>query len=876
MSLAISETLQEPQSHHGHSGDVRLSANSRWVNWRQYQHLLWREWRILRWWLVAAVTLTLTTMTLSAVFLTGPEGLLYRDFLVLLYTQSLIAPGTFLIGALSSSFAQDREDISFQWCTSLPVHWAQSITVKLFGACAGAVVSLVVCWVMALMLSTLFDESLRPSEAIAVDEPINARLVLFGGISSVVFTFFFVTYSVSLIGIQLCRQATNGVFLALCLSIGFLTLWYFGFREIAERYGPRGNSFAYTVVAIFGSPLICGCLFLAVASYLYRWRWYAGMYSPVAPKNFLAERQEKTLSVVDTWPLTWRVPSQQQALFWLAWRKAIQAWWWMPILVSLILLGVLMRGQSVVELYFLVPLGFLLLASFIGLGAVWSFYGERGGEAESFLAERGVSPSRHWWSHYLISTVGGTLVFLGSLFALHVLDSLIRGESILFVPESQHRPFVILLIVGAHAFTGVCLLAGQTFRRWQLAIIAVAFAVIVFCFLLGSAIATSGYVGGLLCFGLAFTGLPLSWYLSKRAAIRWQPNLDLVFPVFATIVVIGSVFMVPWVRVWVLPPSVTTLAVGRAIPSFNVPSLPAHDLEPLLSREVLFAWTDIRSLFAKTSADKLQSAANELRPKLKQCLEQAHRSSIPMHKVQDSDVINARAYFDSLGPTAFAALEIGDMETAELALKLRLKILTDLRPVSGICDLDSLQSEFLEGLERNASDEALQRLKRLLGQHPSLLSDAPESAKTLWENSMEAQASFLYRNARDLLKGKVTQVARSNDSLLESDTWLAQTKFGSWYRETARMHIDVLPFELATDLEEERFRREVSFVYRNFQRYLSSGEVAPGLFYQELELGGICFMDDLSGQVLNWDRQWKTLAVLEARMAQLPEIFENR
>lgn len=872
MSVAISESLQQPHTHHDHSGDVRLSANSGWVNWKPYLHLLWREWRILRWWVLASLILTSTTMILFAVFLgrLGPNDLSYPNFLMFLYAQSFFAPGTLLIGALSSSFAQDREDISFPWCTSLPIHWGQSMAIKLVSIGAGGIA----CWAIALTLSTLIGEMIRPTQAIAYEAP-DLKVGLGPGSASVVFTLFFVFFSLSLIGIQLCRQATNGVLLAICLSILFIPLWHFGFDQLAVRYGPRGNSFAFTVIAIGGLQLFCGGLFLAIAGYLYRWRWYTGMYSKLTPKNLLARRHSQTTDAVDTWPLSWHVPSQQAALFWLAWKKTWQAWWWVPIVVSLILLGAILQGRANNAPYFFAPLGLLLLPVFIGLDAIWSFHGERGGEPESFLAERGVSPYRNWWSRYLISTVGGTLVFLGSLYTLHVLDSIVRGNSIMLVPSSPQRPFVTLLIVGAHAFTGVCLFAGQIFRRWQLASIAVAFGVIVFFFLVNSAIATSGYVGGLLCFGLAFTAIPLSWYLSKQAAIRWQPNLDWVYPVYLSVVLIGIVFVVPWSRVWVLPPPVTALAVGRAIPPFTVPNLPEHNLEPLLSREVLFTWTDVRSLFARASADRLQSAANELRPKLKQGLEQAQRSSIPMHKVQISDVSNARAYFDSLGLTAFTALEIGDMETVELALKLRLKILTDLRPVSGICGFDSLQFEFLEGMEKNASTAALQRLKRLLGQDPSLLSDPVESAQALWKNSMEAQASFLYRNAKDINEGKVRQGLWSDNPITQSDAFLVQTRLGNSFVEEFGM-IDVLsPADLLPAFELERSRREISFVYRNLQRYLTTGEVTPGLRYREADFGGLSFVDDLSWQVEHWDRQWKALARLEARLAQLPETMEN-
>lgn len=863
MSVALSENSGSQDSVADRDRGLQTSTSLLWISWKPILHLLWREWRILRWWLVASLAITSTTMMLCATFLGGqhPTSVPYSELLVLLYLQSFIAPGTFLIGALSSSFANDREDTSFQWCTSLPVHWTQSIIVKLFISCSGALV----CWWIALLLATLIGATIRPIEPLGVAALSDSRMVLSMYASPVVFTFFFVTYSLSLIGIQICRHATNGVFLAIFLSITFLILWLVGISEYSPGFD-RESSLIIAIATIF-SPLICGCLFLAVACWLYRWRWYRGMYSNVAPTNYLYGRQTITDDSIDSWPLAWSVPNQQQALFWLAWKKAAQAWWWVPFLVWIIFLGTLMRDRSGNVLIFLVPLGFLLLATFIGLGSIWSFYGERGGEAESFLAERGVSPTRHWWSRYLVSTIGGTLVFLGAMYLLQLMDWIIRGETIVLAPQNIQLQFLTFLIVGVHAFTGVCLLAGQTFRRWQLAIIAVAFGAIVFTFCFGSAVVMGGYFGGLFCFGLGLSAIPLSWCLSKQAAVRWQPNLDWVFPLFATVVVTMMVCMMPWVRIWVLPPPVTELSVGRAIPSFTVPNLSPHNMQPLLSREVLFAWTDVRTVLATTNADELGTAAEELRPQLKRCLEQAQNSSTPMNQAQISDVRNAASYFNSLGSTAFAALEIGDAETAALSLKLRVKILTDLRPISGLFEFDSLQVEFLEALGTKASVEALQLLRKLIAQDERLLSDSPEQARTIWAESIEAQASFLYRNGDDLANNPRIWLRPINSS----DSWLAETRLGNALTTVAGIGGDFPLFELWPDLEKERFRREISFAYRNFQIYLNTGKLTPGLSRQErLDLGSPSFNDCLSGQVADWDRQWKALARLEARLKELP------
>jgi len=800
MSIVVSETPAERPLTATFECGYTKSTSLPWTSWQPMMHLLWREWRILRWWLVASFALAATTMMLSAAFLggQGPTSGQYAELLVLLYAQSLIAPGTFLIGALSSSFANDREDKSFQWCTSLPVHWAQSMIVKLCLSCIGAMVS----WWIALILTTLIGATIRPIEPLVVEAANDSRLALAlykATSSAAVFAIFFATYSLSLVGIQICRQATNGVFLAICLSVAFLTLWSFGFTEVARRYD-REYSITYALLTFFGSLLMCGCLFLAVASWLYRWRWYRGMYSNVAPQNYLADQQAITADSIDHWPLRWSVPNQQQALFWLAWKKAVQAWWWVPLLVCIILFGSLVADRSGNALTFLVPLGFLLLATFIGLGSIWSYYGERGGEAESFLAERGVSPTRHWWSRYLVATVGGTLVFLSALYLLQLMDSVTRGETIVLIPPNPQLRYLTLLIAGVHAFTGVCLFAGQTFRRWQLAIIAVVFGAVVFTFLLGSAMAMAGYFGGLFCFGLVLTAIPLSWCLSRQSLVRWQPNMDWVFPLFATVVVTASVIMIPWVRLWVLPPQATELSVGRDIPSFTVPSLPRHDMQPLLSKEILYPWNDVRTLFANVNSDELRTASKSLRSQLRQYLDLAQSSTTPMTETKISDVGNLRSYFNSLGETAFVALEIGDAETAELALKLRVKILTDLRPISGLFDFDSLQTEFLEALRTKASVGALQLLRKLVLQDERLLSDAPELARTIWVKSIEAQTSFVYRNGNDLANAR-SPAKMSRDS----DVWLAQTQLGRSFRHVFGIGGDFPLFELAAKMEKNDF-----------------------------------------------------------------------
>jgi hypothetical protein len=871
MSVVVSETAAEqpwvPGLDHGWPNPASLLSRS----WKPIQHLLWREFRILCWWLVASLALAALTMILSSTFLVGrgPMGVNYSEFTMLLYVQSFIAPGTFLIGALTASFANDRNDMSFQWCTTLPVHWVQSIIVKLFLSCIGAIA----CWWIALILTALIDATVKPVEPLGIAAVNDLRWDSFRAASSpAFFTAFFVMYSVSLIGIQICRQATHGIFLAICLSITFLALWLSDFREYSQHDG-RDSSLIYSIKTIFGSPLICGCLFLALASWLYRWRWYRAMYSNVAPTNFLEGRQPKVDDSSNRWPLSWSIPNQQLALFWLARKKAVLAWWWcVPLSVSMIFLSVFLNAHSDNVLMLLAPLGFLLLLTLIGLGSIWSFFGERGGEAESFLAERGVCPTRHWWSRYLVSSVGGTLVLLSVLYLSHLMDSLNRGETIVLFPPNTPRAFFAFLIMGVHGFTGVCLLAGQTFRRWQLAVIAVAAGSVVFAFLLGSAILTAGFFGGLLCFGLVLTAIPLSWCLSKQAATRWQPNLDWVYPLFATVVVSVIVFLTPWVRLWVLPPQATELSAGRTLPSFSIPSLPPHDMQPLLSQEILRPWTNIRTMFATVNSDEIRTASKALQPQLRQYLDLAERSKTSMLETQISDVANARNYFNSLGVTAFVALELGDAETAELALKLRIKILTDLRPIAGIFEFDSLQTEFLEALRINASFEALQLLKKLKHQDKRLLSDPPEQARAIWAESIEAQASYLYRNGHEIAHGAKNWLRHQGGRgpVSSSDTWLARTRLGSSFTEVFGIMRDVPVFVGWADLEQERFRREISFAYRNFQDYLNTGKVTPGLHRNELlDLGAPSFVDSLSGQIAEWDRQSKALARLEARLNEL-------
>ncbi len=222
-------------------------------------------------------------------------------------------------------------------------------------------------------------------------------------------------------------------------------------------------------------------------------------------------------------------------------------------------------------------------------------------------------------------------------------------------------------------------------------------------------------------------------------------------------------------------------------------------------------------------------------------------------------------------------MEIGDGETAEVALRLRRKILDGLQPVTGLYGLDAIQFEFFENLERTSSPEALQILTELHRQQPTLLSGDTEHAHAVWTEAMKAQFSYLYRLPRGEWTSTLRQVGSAPTvSIAASDELLGQTALGRSFIERMNLVKVILPESWWYSAEEARFQREIGYAYQIFRDYQKTDRLSTTQMPYDAEFGELNSRHNLLKQIETWDNQRKAWARLLARMNQLPEKPESR
>lgn len=873
MSVAVPQSIENQSPVGRISSDVWRSTEGwqfsevRWQIARPLVHLLWREWRLLSWWFLAAIVFPLTVMFLTALRFSSYFGLggSYYELVLELSRQSLLAPMVFLVGSLVASFANERDDSSFIWCTTLPLRWRLPFGVKLFCAFGGALL----CWLIVLPMEIVIGRLFRPTEDLMILLPAEQVFqYAFYSYFPQTFVYFFAAYLVAMVSIQLARQASNAVTLVGVIGICFATEWYSRVFGILDRLPIVEYPSTYDRLA--QSPIVFGAVVLASAACLYRWRWLSGMYANIKPPTVVIQVLAPSSTFVDSWPVTWAPPAPRVALNWLAYKRIAPSWNLSLVAVFVANIGFLLLDRSLSQNFVLGPFAVLALFVLIGLGSIWTCHGERGGEAESFLAERGLSPSAYWWSRYWWHTVGGTLVFL-VLLAFSLILSLLRGERV-FTSYSPFEPHLLMLvwIVGIHAYSAACMLAGQTVRNWQFAMFQVGLGTVLLVFMVFIALEASGYPGVLVACSMVLTALPLSWWLSRATLVFWKPAFDWVFPVFSVVVIASVVFATPWVRIWVLPPPANELDFGRALPEFVVPGSIGNDLQPLVGHEVFFPTKSVASTLSSRDTVALKTTAIRSRRRLNELLADAVTVG---HKVSRSEIshpmiLDARQCFASASEIAVVALELGDAETAELALRLRAIILADVQPVTGIYEFDSLQVEFLETLDRRSSVEAIDVLKELYQKDPSLLPDNTEEFRQIWVKSMEAQLSYLHRNVVKNGAKSATN-ANHNSAISASDAWFDNMNFTSVRNARFDVLGSLLPAAVWPDLEVERYRREVSADYRMLQDYLQKGHAIEYSSHdREIFVGVLSRRSSFAYQIKNWERQRIAMARLMSRLSQ--------
>ncbi len=917
VSVSSSDSLEQRAANWPPSWSLPQGETRTWWTGTGLPQLIWRDGRSLLGWLGTSLLLSLGIMTFymvpQLVNRQASEASYIWDSMLSLYLHAWLGPIIFLVGALVSGFATERENPSFQWCTSLPMRWYQAWSVKLGLTLIGALVCWAICWYAAGVWtqflpwahSSLSEQ--RSYDQLPVDMARPWPIVL-------------AIYSIGVLCLLLTRHVLAGISLAGGVSLGLAVAWL---GPPPAHIDTTTTFYRVSVFLLDPRVVSIGCL--ALSAVAYRWRWYRGMYTSGWFGEFWgARRAVAAPAAAIAWGPAWRRPTAALALVWLAWRKVRWLGWWVgAAVIVLVVTGQIERSVNAGIVYAVLPLALLALTFLFGLISVWSLTGERAGEPQSFLAERGVSPTGCWWSRYAVMVLGSVGLLTG-LYVLFSMDGLgLRAHNI--GPRLQTEDYlwtVLIFGLALQAIGSLGLLAGQLLRSWEVAFMSLIVCTILLLMLSANANETSGLPGLVWSWGVVLLVVPLSWALSWVGLARWQPRLGWVFPVVFLGIIAASLLGVSWLRVQVLPPANPVLAQARSLPAIQAnvlhgfrywycqPFLPAGVSElrkykggpvsPQVADGLprpLSSPADHRpgGSIPRGAADELrvivQSARDGLEQQLKwieTCGQQdfdpadidtrlgprwrdmasSQSLMLPYEELSFGEISQLQRKFGVLGENAIVALELGELEVAELLLQLRVKLLTAARPILGAASLDVHQTAFLESLYFRVSDPAIVSLQALLKKQPHLLTGDPTQAHEDWRGAMESQFSFAYRRGFD--SSNSADANRDSDDGAERvncDRWLREIYLSRRFHSRAVLPWNLLPRSIQDDWERQRYQREVSVAYEQFQEYCRSERLPPGL--SETNIGKKIAVHPLFDQIRNFHREQEYAQRIRARAAAL-------
>jgi len=879
--------------------------------------LIWRDGRSLAIWFVTSLLLSLGIMTFYMVpQLDNHEAnaaFYTLEAMQWLYLQAWLGPTLFLLGALLSGFASETEDPSFQWCTSLPMRWYQAWSVKLCLTLIGALACWAICWYAAGVWTQFLpwvDPTMsqqRSYDQLPVDMARPGLHVL-------------ALYSVGMLCLLLTRHVFGGACLAAGVSLGLAITWL---GPPPAHIDTTTTFYRVSIFLLDPRVVTIGCF--ALSALAYRWRWYRGMYASGWFDGLWGPR--RTFAAPATaiaWGPTWSRPPAALALVWLAWRKVSWLGWWVGAAsIVLVIAGQIERSVNAGIVYAVLPLALLALSFLFGLISVWSLTGERAGEPQSFLAERGVSPTGCWWSRYAVMVLGSVGLLTG-LYVLFSMDGLgLRAHNI--GPRLQTEDYlwtVLIFGLALQAIGSLGLLAGQLLRSWEVAFMSLIVCTILLLMLSASAYETSGLPGVVWGWGLVLLVAPLSWALSWVGLARWQPRLGWVFPVVFLGITAASLLGVSWLRVQVLPPANPVLAQARSLPAIQAnvlhgfrywhcqPFLPAGVSElrkykggpvspqvadglprPLSSPanhrpggSIPRGAADELRVIVQSARDGLETQLNWIETCGQQDFDPADIDTrlgprwrdmassqslmLRYEELSLGERSQLQRNFGVLGENAIVALELGELEVAELLLQLRVKLLTAARPILGACSLDVHQTAFLESLYFRVSDPAIVSLQALLKKQPHLLTGDPTQAREDWRGAMESQFSFVYRRGFDSSNSAdANGISEYETEQGDGDRWLRDIYHSRMFHSRAVLPWNLLPRSIQNDWERQRYQREVSAAYEQFQEYCRSGQLPRVLL--ESNIGKKIAVHRLLDQVTNFHQEQLHTQRIHARAAAL-------
>lgn len=853
-----------------------LSRPPRFPVWIGVLQLVWRDGCATIGWLCASLLLPSLLMAWYLIGDFSNSNLYPLESVRWLYALAWVSPVMFLLGAVVSCFASERDSVSFQWCSSLPIRWYQAWFVKLGWTAVNAVLCWAVCWYVADYFVKIGSfKDVYDTQPGAIDAIRQEMQRYWPNI--------FLFFSVGMLSVQLTSRIITAVGVGGVISLPFCIFPHDAKLSYPHQLPSYGESL-YGLFPWLINPLVAGVCLLAAATVVYRWRWHSGMYSSglagwlnIARHYFVRETKEPT------WGPGWSPPSPFMGLIWLSCRKYVMLWWWIGLAGVLVFAGRLSEDSSSVQ----VPLelsSLLILTCFLlyVLTVSRSFNGELAGGSQSFLADRGISATSYWWSHYGV----GVLVVSGLLGGLwywcaETAPLVTFGQT----PSERLVLTSFLVVIVTHSVGVLGLLASQLTSRWEIAFLHLLTATIVFVILGSSATNVSG-VAGLIWHLSVISVLGLvSWGISWRGLVGLQSGQSWAFPVLCLSVAFVSLIGASWLRVYSLPPADPVLAQVRGLPIIDVNALHGFG-----------RWTNLAhpGPITDVNAEDIPQKLRRLCPELKEmleCIESCSPQELDptifgatqgprverattltpkvgaYHQLTQRELRELGSILGALGDTALTAIEVGELEVAELCMKLRVRLVTAARPLLGICSFDVLQSRFLEACS-DADDNFILNLATLLEKDSQLLTGDLEPARSQWVTAMEIQFSFVYRNGYDWTNSRDgADSSLGSEKQPEIDRWLGELQFRRVLRRPARIRLCPLPTRLEQEWERERYRREVGIAFEQFQQYVRDGTYPTGL--SQVMYGESVSVHDLLQQIDNWHSELAHVNMIQARIEAL-------
>lgn len=349
--------------------------------------LLWKDFQQIKTVLLAIILGVLVPQVLvvavSELIVPDSAGNLY-DFMC---SFTLVSPVLAVLGCAGMLVGHERQMRTWDWSSSLPVSWGQSLASKIIVTLSGCLGLLLPLGVIPVVL--IVTGAYQPNE-ISATTSLYAIPIVILFVVEVVVVFFLATL--------LTRGGeTLSAMVAACFALMFahvlLSVLGAAFWNSLVEYFDGGDraDFWIAFLQLFAVTSAASVAMVLV----FRWRWGVGQKTAIFARRSTLQ-QSHTIAVPRARFFYGRAPSEWSMQRQLSWRNSMTMR--ISIFVGVFLLslwiGAMERGEVVPGILFLCGFGTVLFG-------VTAFEGDRAGGRSQFLSDRGVNPKTLMWSRLI-------------------------------------------------------------------------------------------------------------------------------------------------------------------------------------------------------------------------------------------------------------------------------------------------------------------------------------------------------------------------------------------------------------------------------------------------------------------------------------------